>query len=94
MSDAESENQQTSDTESEEQQKESVNKDESVPYIVSKFLFNSVDRIAKYISNSKYINRRNEKNEYCIICLNNKECASIFLSLPFCKQCEKHLVIW
>ena len=53
-------NEPSSDTESEEQ-KESVNKAESVPYIVNKFLFNSVDRIAKYISNSKYISRRNEK---------------------------------
>ena len=58
---------------------------------VHNFLHNSVDRIAKYISNIKYISKMNEKNEYCVICLNCKECTSNFLSLPFCKQCEMHL---
>ena len=33
----------------------------------------------------------NEKHEYCVICLNCKECTSTFLSLPFCKNCEMHL---
>ena len=70
---------------------ECVNKDQSVPEIVNTFLHNSVDRIAKYISNIKYISKMNEKNEYCVICLNCKECTSTFLSLPFCKNCEMHL---
>ena len=86
----ESENQQSSDIESEET-KECENNVESVPKIIHNFLFNSVDRLANYISNSKYINKMNEKHEYCVICLNCKECTSTFLSLPFCKNCEMHL---
>ena len=69
MSDIESENQQSSDTEPKEQ-KECDDKVANVPEIVHSFLFNSVDRIAKYISNIKYISKMNEKNENCVICLN------------------------
>ena len=87
MSDSDSENQQTTDTESEN---ECENEDENVD-IVNNSLLNSVHRMYNYISNNIYINKRNEKNEYCIICLNRKECASTFLSLPFCKQCDMYL---